>query len=168
MFVLHTAMKPSSGRQLVGWILWVGVSLGAGQVGNLLGGAAESALYEQLRLPGWAPPGWLFGPVWIVLYVMMGTAAFLVWRVRGFGGARWELGLFLVHLVFNAAWTGIFFGLERFGLAFAEIAILLVLLGVLVFLFGRVRAAAGALLVPYFLWVGYATALTFAIWRLNP
>jgi translocator protein len=155
-------------RSVVAWVLWVGVSLGAGQLGNLLGGAGESALYDRLALPPWAPPAWLFGPVWIVLYVLMGTAAFLVWKERGFGGARLALGLFLVHLVFNAAWTWIFFGLERFGLALAEILVLLVLIALLVVLFWRVRRAAGLLLVPYLLWVAYATALTVAIYRLNP
>jgi translocator protein len=155
-------------RSVVGWVLWVGVTLAAGQIGNMLGGGGDAGFYQQLDRPDWAPPPWLFGPVWIVLYVMIGTAAWLVWRERGFGGARFPLILFLVHLLFNAAWTGIFFGLRMFGLALAEILVLWALIAWLIVLFWRIRALAGALLVPYLLWVSYATALTWALWRMNP
>jgi len=154
-------------RSLVGLALWIGVSLAAGQIGNLLGGG-DAQFYRQLDQPTWAPPPWLFGPVWIVLYILMGVAAWLVWRERGFAGARLPLTLFLVHLVFNAAWTGIFFGLRMFGLAFAEIVVLWALVLAVLVLFWRVRPLAGALLVPYLLWVTYAAALNFALWRMNP
>jgi translocator protein len=155
-------------RSILALVLWVGVSLAAGLVGNWLGGGGDPQFYQQLQRPGWAPPPWLFGPVWIVLYVLMGVAAWLVWRERGFAGARLPLTLFLVHLVFNAAWTGIFFGLRMFGLAFAEIVVLWILILWVLVLFWRIRALAGALLVPYLLWVTYAAALTFALWRMNP
>jgi translocator protein len=158
----------SRARSAIALVLWIGVSLAAGWIGNQLGGGGDAGFYQQLDRPGWAPPPWLFGPVWIVLYVMMGVAAWLVWRERGFGGARFPLVLFLVHLVFNAAWTGIFFGLRMFGLAFAEILLLWALIAWLVALFWRIRPLAGALLIPYLLWVGYAAALTFALWRMNP
>jgi translocator protein len=149
-------------------VLWIGVSLAAGLIGNWLGGGGDAQFYQQLDRPPWAPPPWLFGPVWIVLYVLMGVAAWLVWRERGFGRARFPLVLFLVHLIFNAAWTGIFFGLQRFGLAFAEILVLWALIVWLVVLFWRIRPLAGALLIPYLLWVTYAAALTYALWRMNP
>jgi translocator protein len=158
----------STTRQIIGWALWTGASLAAGFIGNLLSGVMESQFYQQLELPTWAPPSSVFGPVWITLYVMMGTAAWLVWRERGFDGARLPLVLFLVHLLFNAAWTGIFFGLEAPGLALAEIVVLWFMIIALVVLFWRVRALAGALLIPYLLWVTFATALTYSIWRLNP
>ena len=90
-------------RQWLYWALWVAISLAAGLIGNLVSGATESQFYQQLALPGWAPPAAVFGPVWITLYVLMGTAAWLVWRERGFGRARGALVLFLVHLLFNAA-----------------------------------------------------------------
>jgi translocator protein len=157
----------STTRSVIGLVLWVGVSLGAGQTGNWLGGG-DASFYQQLQQPAWAPPPWLFGPVWIVLYVMMGVAAWLVWRERGFGGARLPLTLFLVHLIFNAAWTGIFFGLRNFGLAFAEIVVLWLMILAVLLLFWRVRPLAGALLLPYLLWVTYAAALNFALWRMNP
>lgn len=156
----------SGARAVAGWLVWVGVSLAAGQVGNMLGNAAASRLYERLELPAWAPPAGVFAPVWILLYVLMGTAAWLVWRERT--AVRGPLVLFLVHLLFNAAWTGIFFGLEAPGLAFAEIVLLWLLIGLLVVLFWRERPLAGALLVPYFAWVTFAAILNYAIWRMNP
>ena len=158
----------STGKQVAGWFAWVVVSLAAGWIGSTLSGAMESRFYQQLARPEWAPPPSVFGPVWTALYVLMGTAAWLVWRERGFAGARLALGLYLVHLVFNAAWTGIFFGLEAPGWALAEILLLLAMIIALVALFYRVRVAAGVLLVPYLLWVCYATALTYALWRMNP
>ncbi|MBR9988610.1 MAG: tryptophan-rich sensory protein [Gemmatimonadetes bacterium] len=158
----------SISRQITGWVLWTGASLAAGYIGNLLSGVTESQFYQQLQRPDWAPPPSVFGPVWITLYVMMGTAAWLVWRERGFAGARTPLTLFLVHLLFNAAWTGIFFGLEAPGLALAEIVLLWGMILALVVLFWRIRVLAGALMVPYLLWVTFATVLTYSIWRLNP
>ena len=158
----------SKARQLLGWVLWTGASLAAGMVGNLLSNVTESQFYQQLARPDWAPPPSVFGPVWITLYIMMGTAAWLVWRERGFDGARGALVLFLIHLVFNAAWTGIFFGLEAPGLALAEILVLWAMIIALLVMFWRVRALAGLLLVPYLLWVTFATALTYSLWRMNP
>jgi translocator protein len=158
----------SKTKEIGGLVLWIGVSLAAGQLGNWLGGGGDAGFYQQLERPVWAPPDWLFAPVWIVLYVMMGIAAWLVWRERGFRGARLPLILFLIHLLFNAAWTGIFFGLRNFGLAFAEIVVLWLLIAATLILFWRVRPLAGALLLPYLLWVSYAAALNFALWRMNP
>jgi len=157
----------SERRSWWGIIGWIAVTVGAGQLGALLG-AGDAAFYQELNRPGWAPPSWLFGPVWIVLYLMIGVAAGLVWRERGFAAARGPLILFLVHLLFNAAWTGIFFGLREFGLAFAEILLLWAMIAALVVAFYRIRPVAGALLVPYLLWVSYAAALNFALWQMNP
>jgi translocator protein len=154
-------------RIWIGLVLWVAASFAAAQVGVLLG-ADDAGFYRELNRPDWAPPSWLFGPVWTVLYAMMGVAAWLVWKERGFTGARLPLTLFLVHLVFNAAWTGIFFGLRNFGLAFAEILVLWAMIAALVVLFYRIRPLAAALLVPYLLWVTFAAALNLALWRMNP
>lgn len=158
----------STKRTVLGWFAWVAVSLAAGQVGSMLSNVQESQFYQQLQQPSWAPPSSVFAPVWITLYVLMGTAAWLVWRERGFAGARLPLGLFLVHLLFNAAWTGIFFGLEAPGLAFFEIVLLWAMLAALVVMFSRIQVLAGVLLVPYILWVSFAAILNFTLWRLNP
>ena len=124
--------------------------------------------YAALRKPSWNPPSWLFGPVWTALYLMMATAAWLVWRRGGCSGQRRALTLYLVQLVLNAAWTPLFFGLKMPGIAFAEILLLLAAVVTTAFAFRRVNKAAGALLVPYIAWVSFAGFLNFTLWRLNP
>lgn len=151
-------------RALPGLAWWLLLSFLPAAIGSVPTVRSE---YQQLAQPAWAPPGWLFGPVWTVLYATMGVAAWLVWRRRGWSGARAALALFVVQLAFNALWTWLFFGWELRGLALAEIVVLwLLILGTIV-LFWRVRPLAGALLLPYLAWVSFATALTAAIWRLN-
>ncbi|TCB95777.1 tryptophan-rich sensory protein [Micromonospora zingiberis] len=137
--------------------------IAAAAVGNLAvsGAAAE---YATLDRPGWAPPSWLFGPVWTVLYAMIAVAGWLVWRRVGFAPA---LIVWAMQLVLNAAWTPLFFGAGRYGLAFAEIVLLWLAIGATVLLFRRVHAVAAALLLPYWAWVTFAAALNYSIWRLN-
>lgn len=125
-------------------------------------------LYQELSRPGWAPPAWVFGPVWSALYLLIGIAAWLVWREQGSIGARTALRLFIVQLVANALWSWLFFAWRQGAVAFGEILILLLLIVSTFVAFWRVRPLAGALLLPYLLWVGYASALTYAVWRLNP
>ena len=123
--------------------------------------------YATLRKPSWNPPNWIFGPVWTALYTIMAIAAWLVWKRGGFPGQRLALSLFLAQLLFNALWSPLFFGLRHPGLAFADIVLLwLALLGT-VAAFWRARPIAGALLLPYLAWVTFASALNFALWRLN-
>jgi len=149
---------------LSGWLLLVFVAAAIGGFAS----ASASEIYQELVRPSWAPPGWLFGPVWTVLYVLMGVAAWLVWRARGFAQARGALGLFIVQLVANALWTWLFFVWRLGSLAFAEIVVLWVLILATIAVFFRVSRGAAALLVPYFAWVSFAVALTFATWQLNP
>lgn len=161
-------MRTASGtRQLLGLIGWVAVCVAAAGIGGVASMNA-GGFYEQLSRPAWAPPAWLFGPVWSVLYLMMGVSAWLVWRERGFGGARLALSLFLVQLAVNALWTWLYFAWRQGALAFVEILVLWVLILATILAFWRIRPLAGALLVPYLAWVSYATALTFATWQANP
>jgi tryptophan-rich sensory protein len=102
-----------------------------------------------------------------MLYIMMGVAGWLVWRKVGFAGAPGAMLLFGIQLIFNAAWSGIFFGLHRFDLAFVEIVILWALILATLIAFWRHDTTAGLLMLPYLTWVSYASALNFAIWRLN-
>jgi tryptophan-rich sensory protein len=122
--------------------------------------------YAQLDKPPWSPPTWLFGPVWTLLYALIGTAAWLVER-RGGPGTGSALALWGVQLGLNAAWTPIFFGLRAPGPALVVIAVMWVAIAATTVVFFRRRPAAGALLVPYLAWVTFATALNFEIWRLN-
>lgn len=123
--------------------------------------------YAGLLKPPWNPPGWLFGPVWTLLYTMMAVAAWLVWREGGWKAQKRALGLYLVQWALNALWTPLFFRLHWPGLAFAEILALdMAVLATLIALW-RVKRLAGALMVPYALWLGFATILNCTIWRLN-
>jgi tryptophan-rich sensory protein len=158
-----------SGRagDALGLPLWLGVSFAAAALGGVASAGAP-AFYARLAKPSWAPPAWLFGPAWTVLFLLMGTAAWLVWRSRGHRGARPALVLFVVQLAFNALWSWLFFAWQRGALALAEVVLLEVLIVATLLAFWRVRRLAGALMVPYALWVAYATALTAALWRMNP
>jgi tryptophan-rich sensory protein len=146
-----------------------GVSLAAGGIGSLaVTDPGFSSWYATIAKPGFTPPGWAFGPVWTVLYLLMGVAAFLVWQ-KGLGSrlVRIALAWFLVQLGLNAAWTPVFFGLHRIGLALLVIALLWVAIVGTMYYFLRVSRPAGLLLVPYLLWVSFATVLNASIWHLN-
>lgn len=154
-------------NQIVGLVAWLIVSF----IAAAIGGAASiqaGPFYTQLLRPDWAPPPMIFGPVWTVLYVLMGIAAWLVWRVGGFRAAKSALTLFLVQLALNALWSWLFFGWHLGALAFADILLLWALIVATLISFWRIRPLAGALLVPYLLWVSFASALNYSVWQLNP
>lgn len=160
-------MIPSKQRQLVGLIGWLVTCFVASAIGALASIRAGS-FYLSLDRPEWAPPASVFGPVWSVLYAMMAIAAWLVWREGGFRRARPALTLFLVQLALNALWSWLFFAWRLGALAFVDILLLWVLIVATLIAFWRIRPLAGALLVPYLLWVSFAAALNYAIWQLNP
>ena len=161
-------MAPYSIRmQAVGLVGWLLASFAAAAIGGVASAGAGD-FYGQLDRPGWAPPGWLFGPVWSVLYALQGAGAWFVWREQHAGARRAALASFLAQLAVNALWSWLFFAWRRGGLAFGEVLVLFAMVGVTAALFWRVRPLAGALLVPYLLWVAYAAALTYSIWLRNP
>jgi tryptophan-rich sensory protein len=123
--------------------------------------------YERLKKPSWRPPNRLFAPVWTVLYVMIAVSGWLVWREFGFAGAVLPLAVYALQLVLNAAWTPLFFGLHRPDLAFVDIVLVWLSIVATIALFLPLHVGAALLLVPYLAWVTFATALNFAIWRLN-
>lgn len=125
--------------------------------------------YTALNRPAWTPPSWVFGPVWTLLYLLMGIAAWRVWVRHGFHDrrARIALVLFLVHLIFNAAWTWLFFGLHMLTAAAIEIIILWAMILFLTTLFWKHDRIAGALLLPYLLWVTYAATLSIGFAIMN-
>lgn len=132
------------------------------------GGFRPGDWYAQLQKPPWNPPGWIFGPVWTALYILMAVAAWLVWKRGGFKAQRAALSLFLLQLLFNALWSPLFFGLHNPGLALVDLLLLWGTLLATLVAFGKVSPTAGALLVPYLAWVTFAGALNWALWRLNP
>ncbi len=161
------AVHPSLSKQVLGLAGWLAASFVAGGIGASAS-ANAGAFYLQLSQPSWAPPSWVFGPVWSVLYVLMGVSAWLVWRRHGFRAARSALTLFGVQLLANALWTWLFFVWHLGAVSLAEIAILWLLIAGTIVAFWRLHRMAAVLLVPYLAWVSFASALTFALWRLNP
>ncbi|MDH4050964.1 MAG: tryptophan-rich sensory protein [Rubrivivax sp.] len=161
------AVSRSFRTQALGLAGWLLITFVAAAIGGFASAQAGS-FYGQLERPAWAPPGWLFGPVWSVLYVLMGVAAWLVWRVRGFRGAALALGLFVAQLATNALWTWLYFVWHEGAWAFTEVVLLWLLILATCAAFWRHRPLAGVLLLPYLAWVSFAAALTLATWQMNP
>ena len=159
--------KLSTSHQIIGLLGWLFLAFAAAAIGSVASSNA-GAFYEQLARPSWAPPGWLFAPVWTALYTLMGVSAWLVWRSHGFKEGRTALVLFVVQLGANALWSWVFFVWQQGALAFAEVLLLWCLIAATVAAFWRHSAIAAVLMLPYLAWVTFASALTFAAWRLNP
>lgn len=150
-------------RKWAGLGLWLLATYAAAAVGVVLQGPDVAERYALFSKPPWAPPAALFGPVWTVLYTLMGVAAWRVWSRFGFAGAKLALGAFIAQLVVNAAWSPVFFGLDQPAAALVVIVVLDLLLVPTVILMGRHDRVAGSLLIPYLAWVLFATALNAAI-----
>jgi translocator protein len=133
-------------------------------VGGLATAPSIPNWYAGLAKPSWTPPGWIFGPVWSVLYLSMAVAAWLVWRR---GDAVVPMTLFGIQLFFNAAWSWLFFWLHSPGAAFIDIALLWMAIMATMAVFWRRSTLAGILFVPYLIWASFAAVLNLAIWRLN-
>ncbi len=125
------------------------------------------AWYETLRKPPWRPPNWLFGPAWTALYLMIAVSGWLVWREAGLAGAALPLALYAVHLLLNAAWSWLFFGLRRMDLALVDAALLWLSIALMILLFRPISTAAAWLLAPYLAWVSFAAFLNWTMLRLN-
>lgn len=159
---------PTLKRQAIMLLVFLVVAIAAGLLGNLLQGSDVSGRYLRLDRPVWAPPAGAFGVVWPVLYVLIGIAGWLAWRSTGPEGWRGPLVLWGLQLVVNAIWPGVFFGLEAYWPAVAVIVVLVVLISATMTSFVRHQARLAAwLLVPYLLWIVYATALNVAIAAAN-
>lgn len=151
---------------LVAWILLCET---AGIIGGFFTAPAIPTWYAGLAKPWFSPPNWLFAPVWTTLYALMGVSAYRIWRL---GVRRKEIksviNLFLIHLVVNALWSLVFFGLKNISLALFIIVLLWILIYILIKRFSKIDPLSSYLLVPYLGWVSFATLLNFALWVLNP
>jgi len=154
-------------RSVVGLILWLALCYGAAFLGSLATDPAIPTWYAGLNKPPFTPPNWLFGPVWTLLYTLMGIAAWLVWRRR----AEWQvwpaLLFFCLQLALNVLWSFLFFGLHNPGLALVDITALGLLILATTAAFWPISRAAGVLMLPYLAWVGFAAVLNYYVWRLN-
>lgn len=159
---------PTRAQQALALLACVLLCFAASGIGALASVSA-GPFYAELVRPTWSPPGWLFGPVWTILYLLMAVAAWLVWRApQSPALKRVALGLFGAQLVANALWSWLFFGWRLGGLAFADVLLLGVLIACTQFAFGRISKPAAWLLLPYLLWVGFASVLNWTLWQLNP
>lgn len=140
----------------------------AGVIGGLFTASSVDTWYATLTKPSFNPPNWLFSPVWITLYGLMGIALFLVWR-KGFQtqGVKGAIFFFGAQLALNTLWSILFFGLKMPLVAFIEILILWAFLGITLLRFRKISRLGGYLLLPYLLWVGFAAVLNFFLWYLN-
>jgi benzodiazapine receptor len=153
--------RSASFLSLIGWLL---LCFAAAALGGLF---PPGEWYAQLAKPAWNPPNWIFGPVWTALYAMMAVAAWLVWRQQGFRAQLRPLGLFVLQLALNAAWSPFFFGLKSPALAFVVIVLLWLAILATTYAFWRAHRISGALMLPYLAWVTFATTLNYSLWRLN-
>lgn len=141
----------------------------AGIVGSFFTVKEIDSWYAALEKPSFSPPNWLFGPAWITLYTLMGIALFLVWKNKVINRKtkKQAIMLFVIHLLVNAVWSIIFFRFHSPFYALLNIVVLLLLIIIVMAKFYRISKTAGYLLIPYLLWVSFATLLNFAIWQLN-
>jgi len=148
--------------------LFILICQAAGLIGSFFTAQSVRTWYVSLQKPAFNPPSWVFGPVWTALYLMMGIAAYLVWR-RGWDNkaVKVALGVFLFQLILNGLWSFLFFGMKSPYTAFVEIAALWLAILATILLFSRLSKAAAWLLIPYILWVSFAAVLNFTLWRLN-
>ncbi|TNE49467.1 MAG: tryptophan-rich sensory protein [Deltaproteobacteria bacterium] len=152
------------------WMLaaFATVSFAAAGINGYFTSLSIQTWYPTLVKPAWNPPNWLFGPVWTLLFFCIAIAGWLVWRSKGFQAAALPLTIFGVQLLLNAGWSWCFFGLQNPGLAFVEILFLWASILATILTFWPISPVAGALLIPYQLWVSFAAFLNFTIWKLNP
>ncbi len=143
------------------------ITLSAGFLGSFFTGPAVKTWYLLINRPSWNPPAWLFAPVWTTLFILMGVSLYLVWSQKMNAKIRLALNIFTVQLILNIFWSVIFFGMGNFWLAFAEIVVLWIFILLTIIYFRRINKTAGWLLVPYILWVSFASFLNFTIASLN-
>ena len=139
----------------------------AGAIGSIFSATSISTWYANLTKPEFSPPNWLFGPVWIILYTLMGIAAYFIWKKRQNKSARVMLWFYGIHLALNALWSILFFGFKNPFLAYIEIIFLWGMVMIITLRFSKIEKNTGYLFLPYAFWVTFATLLNFTIWMLN-
>lgn len=162
-------MERTRVRDIVEAVVAVLICQGAGLIGSVATFPSIPTWYASLEKPFFNPPNWLFGPVWTTLYTLMGISAFLVWR-KGIRDRQVKaaLGIFVAQLILNSLWSIVFFGLHSLLGGLIVILPLWVAILLSIVTFYRISKTAGVLLIPYILWVSFATLLNFSLWQLNP
>lgn len=148
-------------------LLWIALCFAVAGMGGSWTAGEVKGWYRTLTMPSFAPPNWVFGLVWSVLYTLMAVAAWHVWLATPAQVRTWALVLFLLQLALNLAWSWIFFRQHAIGFALVEVAVLWVAIGATTLAFSRISPLAAWLMVPYLAWVAFAAALNATFWRLN-
>jgi len=155
-------------QDVIKLIISLAASLAAGGIGVVFTAPAIRTWYVDLNKPFFTPPNWLFGPAWTILYILMGIAAFLIWRIGlSTPGVQIALIAFLIQLILNLLWSIVFFGMHSPSGGVIVIVLLWIAILVTLIKFWGLYQTAGILMIPYLLWVTFAAALNIAIWRLN-
>lgn len=157
----------SQKMELIGLVSWLAVCHSVGAVGAILTMSGLSNWYPSIQKPSFNPPNWVFAPVWMFLYTMMGLSAWLVWRERRAAQLQTPLGWFTIQLALNLAWSSLFFALEHPGLAFVDSVMMSLAILATIISFWKVSHTASIMLIPYLAWVIFATVLNYTIWQLN-
>lgn len=157
-------MNNSALKKYLPVVIWIVISFLPALVGSYF---KPGDWYQELTKPEWTPPGWLFGPVWSILYLSMGIAASIVWNSKRSHRIDIPITVFIIQLVINALWSWIFFGKHTLLYSVIDITLLLIFIIITIFLFYKVNKKAGLILIPYLLWVSFATVLNFNIYLLN-
>jgi translocator protein len=148
-------------------VVSIGLPLAVGAIAGMYTSAAVPEWYANLNRPSFNPPGWVFGPVWTVLYILIGISLFLIWKEEPGQARNWAIGVFFVQLALNFAWSFIFFYSKMIGPALLEIIVLWITIVIMLLLFYRIRPLAAYINIPYLLWVSFATALNASYYLLN-
>jgi tryptophan-rich sensory protein len=155
-------------KEIISLIVAIITCQAAGIVGSIFTASKIPTWYKGLIKPALNPPSWVFGPVWTTLYLLMGIALYIIWK-KGLSteGVKFALTIFAVQLILNALWSIVFFNMENLGLALINIVLMWISILWTIVLFYRLSPTAGLLLIPYILWVSFASYLNYAIWTLN-
>lgn len=159
--------RPRLVLDVFGLLIAIALCFSAAGIGAAVTTPQIPTWYKELAKPSWNPPDWVFGPVWSVLYLLMGVAAWLVWRKFGIGKAAMALVVFAVQLGLNTLWSVLFFGLQDPGAAAVEIVALWIAIAATIVAFAKHSRVAASLLAPYLLWVSFAAVLNWTIWWMN-
>ncbi|RYY65496.1 MAG: tryptophan-rich sensory protein [Chitinophagaceae bacterium] len=147
-------------------LICVVLCVGLGTASGFSTASEINGWFQTVEKPSWNPPNWIFGPMWTTLYILMGIAAALIWHSND-ERKKAALTLFVLQFIFNLAWSFIFFNQHAIGWAFAEILVMWVFILATIISFYKIKPIAAYLMIPYLLWVTFASCLNGAIWMLN-
>jgi len=153
--------------QIIKLLISLALTLGTGAIAGIFTASAVPEWYAALNRPSFSPPNWLFGPVWTILYILLGISLFLIWNLDASKARNMAILFFVMQLIFNFCWSFIFFYSKMIGFALVEIVVLWIMIIIMMILFYRIKPMAAYINIPYILWVTFASILNGAYYFLN-